>query len=261
MGQGKDEIVRRRKSFYLCMSSCPYLVFCTVARLQSQPHGAKGNINHNTTDAKDRSRLLVPESWRRRAFRHSLNEYASNAVCMPRIVTSIDSHYSVVNSAPPSSLPSSSPAGTGTTPERRYVDALSKLIFSIDVLITAVDDDFIITRTAIFRAAIDPLLLGLNLNPQDPLEFEFSSWRHLGADIEFNLPRVAISDKDSARRGRRSADAMRRAQPAYNIGAGFVLRGKKSDTDYEVLVTLDKKSMDYLLSAAKWRDWVREVVE
>jgi hypothetical protein len=130
----------------------------------------------------------------------------------------------------------------------------------IDSSITSIDDEFVTTRTAMFRAAPDPRFVGVNLDPQDPLDFIVNSWRHLGGDVVFGLPGLKPAGDEPGERGRR-ADAVRRAQPAWNMGACLVLPGKKRDSDYEILVTLDQESMGRLLTNREWMKWVSRMTE
>ncbi|OAQ69043.1 C-8 acyltransferase [Pochonia chlamydosporia 170] len=260
-------------STFACLAAVTWS-FCTVARLEShQPQkSTTANNNHsNITNGTDKGKglhvrsstamahLLVPASWRRRAFEHGLDGYASNAVCMPRISASVDSHFAIGDdreetASASATCPKASPATTSTREEE-----LGKLICMIDASIKAIDDKSVTMRTAMFRAAPDPRLVGVNIDPQDPLDFIVNSWRHLGGDIAFGLPGLEPGDEPGSRG--RTADAVRRAQPAWNMGAGLVLPGKKRDSPYEILVTLDEESMGRLLANREWMKWVSETIE
>ncbi|GAB0138609.1 hypothetical protein EsDP_00006836 [Epichloe bromicola] len=249
-------------SSFACLAAVTWS-FCTVARLAAQQPlktstaddratSTRGGFVSSTRDIADKSHLIVPVSWRRRAFIDSLDGYASNAVGMARANTDVDAHLSVATQ--------SSSSSTAT-------DALSRMICLVDTSITAVDEEFVVTRTAMFRAAPDPRFVGVNWIPEDPLHFVVNSWRHLGADIKFDLPGFSGSedldldfDLELGDGGRR-ADAVRRAQPTWNMGAGLVLPGKKDDEHYEILVTLEEASMSRLLSNPEWMRWVSGVVE
>lgn len=232
-------------SSFACLAAVTWS-FCTAARLAAQ--------QVRKTSTADESHLLIPVSWRRRAFLDSLDGYASNAVGMARANTHVDAHLSVATQSSSSST-----------------DALSRMICLVDTCITAVEESFVVTRTAMFRAAPDPRFVGVNWIPEDPLHFVVNSWRHLGADIKFDLPGFGGSedlelevdpelDLEVGAGGRR-ADAVRRAQPTWNMGAGLVLPGKKDDEHYEILVTLEEASMSRLLSNPEWMRWVSDVVE
>ncbi|KAK9435272.1 C-8 acyltransferase [Metarhizium brunneum] len=222
--------------------------FCTAARLaghQPREPSAPNPTNLNKNSLTDKTHLLVPASWKKCAYQGGLPGYASNAVCMPRICANMDDHV-VISSQQPCTK--ASPASAATADE-----LLGKLICSIDSAITAIDKDFVDKRTAMFRAAPDPRFVGINLDPQEPSDFIFNSWRHLGADVIFRFPGLKPEGKSSS--GGRTADAVRRAQPQWNMGAGLVLPGKLH-SDYEILVTLDKASMMRLLANEEWKKWV-----
>lgn len=240
-------------STFACLAAVTWS-FCTVARLASQPHQATNNNTHDDkkgVSTDDMSHLLIPASWRRRAFKDSLDGYASNAVCMSRIYASVDSHFVIGDGASSTASPATAAANKA--------DELGKLICFIDSSITAIDEKGVATRTAMFRAARDPRMVGVNLDPQDPRDFIVNSWRHLGGDIAFDLPGVKAENESGTRA--RAADAVRRAQPVWNMGAGLVLPGKFPDSDYEILVTLDEASMERLLGNSEWMSWVSETIE
>lgn len=225
-----------RPSTFACLAAVTWS-FCTVSRIVSRP-----------VSTRNPSRLLIPVSWRRRAFQSQLAGYASNAVCIAQASTDVRHHLAASTTEAPFS--------------RRMIQeaTLGKLICLIDESINRVDDDFVRLRTALFRAAPDPRYVGINVDPQDPLHFVVNSWRHLGGDIEFSLPGMMEPKMPEVDGGRRTADAVRRAQPEWNMGAGLILPGKEN-ADYEILVTLDEASMANLLANAGWNSWVSETVE
>ncbi|OAA47626.1 C-8 acyltransferase [Metarhizium rileyi] len=264
-------------STFACLAAVTWS-FCTAARLETRrPQRVNGlksvcgsnghgdgddhistnhnNNNNNGGSPSEKTHLLVPASWTRRAFKHCLDGYASNAVCMPRICASVDSHGVVSGSEQTTTT-----ATTNGSDTRNKDEELGRLIYLIDSAIAAIDDKFVATRTAMFRAAPDPRFIGINIDPQDPLDFIVNSWRHLGADILFGLPGLEPEGTAKGSRGR-SADAVRRAQPEWNMGAGLVLPGKGRGSDYEMLVTLEEAAMRRLLANPAWMRCVSETVE
>ncbi|EFY86846.1 C-8 acyltransferase [Metarhizium acridum CQMa 102] len=222
--------------------------FCTAARLAGHqprepttPNPTNG-LGGNQGSLTDKTHLLVPASWAKCTYQGQLPGYASNAVCMPRISANMDNHVVI------SGGQSCTKASAATADE-----LLGKLICSIDSQITAIDKEFVDKRTAMFRAAPDPRFVGINLDPQEPSDFIFNSWRHLGADVVFWFPGLKPGGKSSSRG--ETADAVRRAQSQWNMGAGLVLPGKLH-SDYEILVTLDEASMMRLLANEEWKKWV-----
>jgi hypothetical protein len=130
--------------------------------------------------------------------------------------------------------------------------AYGHLVSSIMKHLGAIDEDYIATRTQMIRAAPDPRSVGVNLDPQDPLDFIMNSWRHLGADTQWCIPG---SGEDAV-----YPDAVRRVQNEWNMSAALVMPGRR-ESSYKVLVTLDAASMRALCTSKNWMSWVEDAVE
>ncbi|POR35142.1 Uncharacterized protein TPAR_04675 [Tolypocladium paradoxum] len=233
----------RNPSTFACLAALTWS-YATVMRMGIAPgsdvcHSIEGNPCFEGVDC----RLLMPASWARRAFQDIAKNYAGNAIALPNANSSLRSLFDVACSSA-ESLPA-----TG--------DSLGSLVHCIETALARVNDESVSTRTAMFRAAPDPRIIGVDLDPRDPRDFAFNSWRHLGADTLWGIP--GIGGNESGTSGV-PPDAVRRAQDAWNMGAGLIMPGHKRSRKYEVLLTLDTVSMMRLCSNERWESWVDEIV-
>lgn len=97
----------------------------------------------------------------------------------------------------------------------RGAGALARLVRAVEAALATLDGAFVAARTALFRAAPDPRLVGLDQDPDEPRDFIVNSWRHLGADTRWRLPGATTEGGG----GGVAPDAVRRAQTAWNSGA------------------------------------------
>ena len=232
-------------STFACLSALTWS-FATVMRMGVGPGSAACQSLQNKSGVQRSEgvdcRLLMPASWARRAFQQITKEYGGNAVALPRANNSLLNLFNVACSSP------------NTMSAAR--DFLGPLIHSIETALASVNDEFVATRTAMFRAAPDPRMIGIDLDPRDPRDFAFNSWRHLGADTLWGIPGTG---GDDANLNGVHPDSVRRAQDAWNMGAGVIMPGRRQ-SKYEVLVTLDTVSMMRLCSDERWKSWVDEIV-
>ncbi|KJZ73010.1 hypothetical protein HIM_07582 [Hirsutella minnesotensis 3608] len=189
-------------------------------------------------------RLVLPASWARRAFTDLADQYVGNAVGMVEITTDVHTILAAAQWSPE------------TTSDAKK--AFASLVSSIETALAGIDEDFVTTRTAMMRAAPDPRLIGSNVDPQDPRDFMFNSWRHFGADVAWGMP--GIGGQDVAPKAGTRADAVRRTQSDWNLGAGLIMPGSKESTSYEMIVTLEVSSMEELCRDSCWGGWLRDVV-
>ncbi|PNY23791.1 Uncharacterized protein TCAP_06263 [Tolypocladium capitatum] len=230
----------RNPSTFACLAALTWS-YATVNRMAFPP-GSDVSIEGNPCLEGVDCRLLMPASWARRAFQDITN-YAGNAIALPNANTGLGHLFAVACSSPES------------LPETR--DALGPLVHSIETALASVNDESVTTRTAMFRAAPDPRVIGVDLDPRDPRDFAFNSWRHLGADTLWGIPGAGGNGPGASGV---APDAVRRAQDAWNMGAGLIMPGRKQSRRYEVLVTLDTVSMIRLCSDERWNSWVDEIV-
>ncbi|KAK3326708.1 hypothetical protein B0H66DRAFT_453546, partial [Apodospora peruviana] len=117
----------------------------------------------------------------------------------------------------------------------------------------AVDEDFVLTRTALFESA-PPGRLGLALDPLVPGRFSVNTWGFLGRDARFWFPGQEADCR---------ADAIRRVQGAWApVPHGLVLpvRPESGDDELEMVVTLSRVAMEELLRDGDWMGFVKRVV-
>lgn len=230
----------RTPSTFACLAALTWS-YTTIMRMgiASGPdacHSIEGDLCFENVGC----RLLMPASWARRAFQDI--KYAGNAIALPNAKSTLRSLFAVARSSP------ETPPATARS--------LGPLVHSIEMALASINDESIATRTAMFRAAPDPRIIGVDLDPRNPREFAFNSWRHLGADTLWGIP--GTGGNESGASGV-PPDAVRRAQDAWNMGAGLIMPGQRQ-SKYEVIVTLDTVSMNSLCSDERWKSWVDEIV-
>ncbi|KND86691.1 hypothetical protein TOPH_08669 [Tolypocladium ophioglossoides CBS 100239] len=230
-------------STFACLAALTWS-YTTVMRMEIAPGSdVRHSIECNPSFEGVGCRLLMPVSWARRAFQDITKNYAGNAIALPNANSSLRSLSAAACSSPDSL------AATG--------DSLGSLVHSIETALASVNDESVTTRTAMFRAAPDPRIIGVNLDPRDPRDFAFNSWRHLGADTLWGIPGTGGNELGASGV---PPDAVRRAQDAWNMGAGLIMPGCKQSRKHEVLVTLDTVSMMRLCSDERWKSWVDEII-
>lgn len=238
----------RYPSTYACLAALTW-AFSTVTRFGvAQKAKALRMKQLDRTDLKGVAcRLLMPASWASRAFQEVSKTYAGNAVAMPEA----DVDFRTLSEAARSSPNDATAAG----------NPLGALVHRIETALATIDDEFVATRTAMFRAAPDPRVIGVRLDAADPRDFIFNSWRRFGADTVWGIPGTEGGALAGVGGGGVYPDAVRRAQEAWNMGAGVIMPGRKESGVYEVLVTLDVPSMERLCEHDNWRAWVDEIIE
>ncbi|KAJ6445170.1 C-8 acyltransferase [Purpureocillium lavendulum] len=242
----------RYPSTYACLAALTW-AFSTVSRFGA-PDKVKMLQMKKLDRAKDSTgvtcRMLMPASWARRVFQDASRHYAGNAVAMPEANAVLRTLFDVKRCPVNGNVPT-----TGR--------ALGALVHCIETALSGIDDDFVATRTAMFRAAPDPRAIGVRLDATDARDFIFNSWRRFGADTAWGIPGVGAGSMHAkaAAGGGLHPDAVRRAQETWNMGAGVIMPGTKDSGVYEVLVTLDVPSMERLCCDENWTAWVDEVVE
>lgn len=229
----------RPLSTFTCLAAITWACV-TKARLSS-PKAFMSSPDEQILPEK--ARLMISIDWRRRAFASIMSSSAGNTIALP--ITDID--IATILAA------CSSEKDVACT-------ALGAVVRAIDTAIHSVDDDFVGLRTALFRAAPDPRLIGLSADARDPRDFYFNTWRHSGTHTRWKMPGL-IRDGDDEYDDCMGPDAIRRVQPDWNMGAGLILPKRKGSDKFEVLVTLDVDAMTVLCAEPSWKNWVDDVVE
>lgn len=129
--------------------------------------------------------------------------------------------------------------------------ALAALIRAIGEALLIVD--FVSLRTALIRASSDPRLIGVDINPEDPYNFYFNTWRHFGTSTLWRLPGLEEDGCD----GGVAPDALRRAQPAFSIGQGLLLPSGGDPDKFEIMIGLEMEAMAELCANSSWKRWVQ----
>ncbi|OAQ67134.1 anthranilate n-hydroxycinnamoyl/benzoyltransferase [Pochonia chlamydosporia 170] len=229
-------------STFACLAALTW-IFVTSARVRVKH---KFSLGKELQVPHTNARIMVPASWSRRAFSHLINSKTGNTVAIMKLETELS------NLIKAKMFRELTPA-TGK--------AFAKLVQLIEAGLAGIDEDFVTIRTAMFLAASDPRHIGLAHNPLDPCDFIINSWRHLGADTRWGIPGVVGDVGISGVHDHGiMPDAVRRAQPAWNMGAGLIMPGSKDSKSYEVLITLDSMSMAELCSDQAWMTWIDRVV-
>ncbi|KAH8167177.1 hypothetical protein CIB48_g1073 [Xylaria polymorpha] len=149
-------------------------------------------------------------NWRRRAFPGATNNYFGNAVL---------------------------PAVTRVT--REQVNAA-----------TNTNEDYVSRRMSMMSQAPDPRMVGVNYDPRSPEVLAFNTWRHFGADIEWNIPGVPVTKPDT----------IRRATGGFGLGTALILPAKKDSGKQELFVSLTVDAMEALCHDARWMKWVDRII-
>ncbi|KAI1139258.1 hypothetical protein F5Y05DRAFT_342831 [Hypoxylon sp. FL0543] len=127
---------------------------------------------------------------------------------------------------------------------------LARLVPLIKASIDAVDQEYVSRRLAMLSEVPDPRLVGVNYDPRMPEVLAFNTWRHFGADIEWNIPGVPVA----------RADAIRRAHGSWNLGTALILPAKADSMKQELFVSLSVDSMRLLCADDGWTRWVDRII-
>ncbi|KAI1331540.1 hypothetical protein F5Y16DRAFT_360197 [Xylariaceae sp. FL0255] len=128
--------------------------------------------------------------------------------------------------------------------------ALAQLAIQVRQSIDAVDEDHVSRRMAMMAQAPDPRILGVNYDPRSPECLAFNTWRHFGADVEWNIPGVSVT----------KPDAIRRASGGWNMGSALILPARADSTQQELFVSLSVDAMRLLCQDERWMRWVDRVI-
>ncbi|KAI1377852.1 hypothetical protein F4677DRAFT_443772 [Hypoxylon crocopeplum] len=127
---------------------------------------------------------------------------------------------------------------------------LARLVPLIKASIDAVDQEYVSRRFAMLSEAPDPRVIGVNYDPRMSEALAFNTWRHFGADVEWNIPGVPVT----------RADAIRRAHGSWNLGTALILPAKADSMKQELFVSLSVDSMRLLCADKGWTRWIDRII-
>jgi hypothetical protein len=139
----------------------------------------------------------------------------------------------------------------GGMPSRRILEIAN----AVTAANRAIDEDFVLTRTALFASMPEIRRLGVAADSRAPHTFSMNTWAFIGATVRFWFPGAGCVD------GRRP-DAIRRVQGAWATPHALIMprRYGVRDDELELVVTLAGVSMEVLESDQNWMGLVKRVV-
>ncbi|KAK5625102.1 hypothetical protein RRF57_000818 [Xylaria bambusicola] len=174
------------------------------------------------------AKLWNSVNWRPRAFLGATDNYFGNAV-LPA-VTSVSRDR--VNAAADDDMD------------------LACLVPVVKGSIDVVNEEYVIQRMSMMSLAPDPRLVGVNYDPRSPEILAFNTWRHFGADVEWNIPGVPVTKPDT----------IRRATGGWGLGTALILPAKKESRKQELFVSLSVNAMQALCEDERWMRWVDRTI-
>ncbi|GAP85032.2 putative c-8 acyltransferase [Rosellinia necatrix] len=210
----------QRPTAYMSLAALAF-AHITKARIRTEP--ALTGI-----EAGNSAMLWNSVNWRPRAFPGATHNYFGNAVL---------------------------PARTNVTRELANAachdhSALARLVPLIKRSIDVIDEEHVRRRMAMMSCAPDPRLVGVSYDPRSPEILAFNTWRHFGADVEWNIPGVPVSKPDT----------IRRATGGWGLGTALLLPAQQSSARQELYVSLSVGAMEALCQDERWMEWVDRVI-
>ncbi|KAI0206656.1 hypothetical protein F4808DRAFT_2383 [Astrocystis sublimbata] len=204
-------------------TSLAALTFAHVTKARTKTEPAQTGI-----EPSQAASLWNSVNWRTRALPGATDNYFGNAVL---------------------------PAVTRVTREKvnaaAYDDqGLAGLVPLIRDSIAEVDDEYVRRRMSMMSQAPDPRMVGVNYDPRSPDVLAFNTWRHFGADMEWNIPGVPVSKPDT----------IRRATGGFGLGTALILPARKDAGKQELFVSLTVEAMEALCGDERWMEWVDRVI-
>lgn len=167
-------------------------------------------------------------NWRARAFQDATRDYFGNAA-LPAVTR---------------------------IPTRQLAAAceddreLAKTVSLVRETIDGVDQPYVHSRLAMMSAAPDPRLIGVRYDPRTPEVLAFNTWRHFGADAEWEIPGVPVA----------KPEAIRRAHASWNLGTALILPAQADSTKQELFLSMSSEAMKRLCEDERWMRWVDRVI-
>ncbi|KAI0096745.1 hypothetical protein GGR51DRAFT_493050 [Nemania sp. FL0031] len=211
----------KRPTAYISLASLAF-AHITEARIKHEP-GLTG------IEASNKAMLWNSVNWRPRAFPKSATKnYFGNAV-LPAVTRVTREHAKAAS---------------------HHDSDLARLAVSVKKSIDVVDEDYVRQRMSMMSQAPDPRMVGVNYDPRSPEVLAFNTWRHFGADIEWNIPGVPVSKPDT----------IRRATGGWGLGTALLLPAKEDSKRQELFVSLSVDAMQALCEDKRWMKWVDRVI-
>ncbi|KAI1260251.1 hypothetical protein F5Y18DRAFT_258749 [Xylariaceae sp. FL1019] len=116
--------------------------------------------------------------------------------------------------------------------------------------IELVDEEYVSRRQTMMSLAPSPQMIGVNYDPRSPESLAFNTWRHFGADVEWNIPGVPVTKPDAIRRG----------SGGWNLGTALLLPARADAPQQELFISLSVESMNLLCHDERWMRWVDRII-
>ncbi|KAK0707730.1 hypothetical protein B0H67DRAFT_671168 [Lasiosphaeris hirsuta] len=196
-------------------------------------------IFHNPHDWSDRRKKLFADN-------ESLSRYFGNSIALP-VTRSVKSSLDLV-----AACDWMDAVAQGQPPTK-----MSTIAESIQKANRAIDEDFVLKRTALFMAAPDIRYLGMAMNSRMPQNFSMNTWALIGHNAKFWFPGASL-EKTKGR-----PEAIRRVQGALAASPhGLILPARPgiAPDELEPLMTLPRAAMQHLERDPSWMSLVKRVV-
>ncbi|KAI1652529.1 hypothetical protein F4813DRAFT_383948 [Daldinia decipiens] len=220
------ELIRSRNGGVESPSAYTSLATLAFAHITKSRVAAENNLPG--VEPRRNAMLWNSVNWRTRAFKGATENYFGNAA-LPVVTKALKTQLI---------------AACDDDGE------LARLVPLVKASIDAVDQEYVSRRLAMLCEAPDPRLVGVNYDPRMPEALAFNTWRHFGADVEWNIPGVPVT----------KADAIRRAHGSWNLGTALILPAKADSMKQELFVSLPVDSMRLLCADVGWTKWVDRII-
>lgn len=218
----------------------------TKARLASDPLYAAGfagqkPIFWNPHDWAGHRKKLLPDN-------DSVKRYFGNSVALAVTRDGVESAHDLVDACDWEVA-----AAQGRAPTK-VLEIAERMVEAN----CAIDEDFVLARTALFASAPDIRRLGLALDARPPHNFSFNTWGFVGRNARFWLPGTGPEDGSKGE----YPDAIRRVQGAWALPHGLILprRPEIGRDELELVVTLPAAAMEQLERDETWMTLVKRVI-
>ncbi|KAI1468344.1 uncharacterized protein F4812DRAFT_450955 [Daldinia caldariorum] len=220
------ELIRSRNGGVESPSAYTSLAALAFAHITKARVAAENNLPG--VQPRRTAMLWNSVNWRTRAFKDVTDNYFGNAA-LPVVTKALMSH--VIAACDDD-------------------NQLARLVPLVKTSIDAVDQEYVNRRLAMLCEVPDPRLVGVNYDPRIPGALAFNTWRHFGADVQWNIPGVPVT----------RADAIRRAHGSWSLGTALILPAKADSMKQELFVSLPVDSMRMLCADAGWMRWVDRII-
>jgi hypothetical protein len=209
-----------------------------------------------------RPTFFCPVNWESRtkhlfADNDSVQQYFGNTVAMA--VTNLDDKSELTGACDwdQGRLPSQVPEHSSKQPSTEDV-GLTRIAERIAEAIKNIDEEFVLTRTALLEAAPDIRRIGISLDARVPQNFSFNTWMRIGTGAKFWFPGMAKQIRPETGR---TPDAIRRVQAEWALPHGLILpQCGASEDEMLLLLTLPEAAIKELENDMTWMSLVKRVV-